>query len=379
MAALMRSNRSNNNTLHSHINGRGSSTHNNINDDEANKGNRKSYIQRIKAQLVIYTCCFLLACTLMYIYSSGSQDATTMPKLKIKVAPPSKALPGRIIYGAKSKGDDTAKLVKQAIQSGFRHIATGGFHNEYNESGVGEGWKSSGISRHELYLQTLFLHNSVNGYATQNCHLPDVCPPSPDLSIEQQVRISIKSSLYNLQTDYIDAVLVHNFRAKLQPYEETIQVWRVLEEYVDKGTIRHLGIVSVHDKEYLTKLYNEARIKPTIIQNRFHSNRGYDISLRPLFKELNMSNQLFWILTGSAGGRIRNNDVVKELAQKMGGVSPQILLYSFTMELGGSPLIGSKSISHMQDDVNNLIRNSIRWKKDDLIAMANVINKNLIS
>ena len=76
---------------------------------------------------------------------------------------------------------------------------------------------------------------------------------------------------------------------------------------------------------------------------------------------------------------LRNNDVVKELAQKMGGVSPQILLYSFTMELGGSPLIGSKSISHMQDDVNYLIRNRLQWKRDDLIAMSNVINKNLIS
>ncbi len=31
---------------------------------------------------------------------------------------------GRIIYGAKSKGEDTARLVTQAIQSGFRHIAT---------------------------------------------------------------------------------------------------------------------------------------------------------------------------------------------------------------------------------------------------------------
>lgn len=362
-----------------------SSTHNNIDDDdEANKGNRKSYIQRIKAQLIIYSCCFILACTLIYMYSSGGSDnqqqldTTTIPKLKIKVAPPPKALTGRIIYGAKSKGDNTAKLVKESIESGFRHIATGGFHNEYNESGVGEGWKASGIARNAIYLQTLFLHNSVNGnYGTQNCKVPDVCPPSPNLSIEEHVHISIKSSLYNLQTDYIDAVLVHNFRSKLQPYEETIQVWRVLEEYVDKGVISHLGIVSVHDKEYLTKLYNEARIKPTIIQNRFHSNRGYDISLRPLFKELNMPNQLFWILTGSAGGRIRNNDVVKELAQKMGGVTPQILLYSFTMELGGSP-IGSKSISHMQDDVNNLIRNRIQWKTDDLIAMANVINKNLI-
>ena len=241
------------------------------------------------------------------------------------------------------------------------------------------GWKASGIPRNELYLQTLFLARSVNGYSTTtNCNLPNnVCPPSDDLSIEEDVNLAINSSLYNLQTDYLDAVLVHNFRAKLQPYEETIQVWRVLERLVDMGTIRHLGIVSVHDKDYLTKLHNEARIKPLIIQNRFHSNRGYDINLRPTFQEFGLANQLFWILTGSAGGRIRNNDVVKDLAAKK-NVSPQILLYSFTMKIGGSPLIGTKSVSHMKDDVDALVTNRIQWEKDDLITMASVINKNLI-
>lgn len=244
---------------------------------------------------------------------------------------------------------------------------------------MGIGWKESGVPRNELYLQTLFLARSVNGYGTQNCLLEDdeICPPPADLSIEYQVRLSIRSSLNNLQTDYIDAVLIHNFRAKLQPYEETLQAWRVLEEYVDKGTIRHLGIVSVHDKDYLTKLQKDARIKPAIIQNRFHSNRGYDVSLRPIFKEFGMANQLFWILTGSAGGKIRNNDVVKGIAEKK-GVSPQVLLYSFTMEMGGSPLIGTKSASHMKEDVDALLKNKLKWEKEELETMAGLFSKNLM-
>jgi len=244
---------------------------------------------------------------------------------------------------------------------------------------VGTGWKESGVPRNELYLQTLFLARSVNGYGTQNCNLEDdeLCPPSPDLSIEHQVHLSIRSSLHNLQTHYIDSVLVHNFRAKLQPYEETLQAWKVLEDHVDRGVIRHLGIVSVHDKDFLTKLHGDARIKPTIIQNRFHSNRGYDIQLRPMFKELGMSNQLFWILTGSGGGRVRNNDVVKGIAERK-GVSPQILLYSFTMEIGGSPLIGTKSVVHMREDVDALIMHKLEWEKEELVAMAGVINKDLI-
>lgn len=234
-----------------------------------------------------------------------------------------------------------------------------------------------------MYLQTLFVARSVNGYGTQNCNLNEgdrhnECPPLSNATIEDQVHASVKSSLRNLQTDYIDAVLVHNFRAKLQPYDETVQAWKVLEDYVDRGIIRHLGIVSCHDKDYLTKLNNETRIKPSIIQNRFHSNRGYDIELRSSFKEWGMANQLFWILTGSAGGRVRNNGVVKGIAEKMGGVSPQILLYSLTMELGGSPLIGTTNISHMREDVDALIRRPMTWEKSDLVAMAAQISKDLI-
>ena len=358
-------------------------------DDEANKGNK-----RIKTH-VTCCCCILplplLLSTLVFCIilvgvkthlklqmNDSSKMVVPTIKLPPPPPPPKMAEMGSIIYGAKSKGGDTARLVKEAIQAGFRHIATGGFHNEYNETGVGVGWKASGIQRNELFLQTLFLAMNVNGYGTQNCNLEDdLCPPSSDLSLEYQVHLSIRSSLHNLQTDYLDAVLIHNFRAKLQPYEETTQAWRVLETYVDRGVIRYLGIVSVHDKEFLTKLHQQSRIKPTIIQNRFHSNRGYDISLRPLFKELGMANQLFWILTGSAGGKVRNNDVVKALAEKK-GVSPQVLLYSFTMEIGGSPLIGSKTKTHMEEDVHALVNKKLKWEKEDLVTMAGVLNKKLI-
>eukprot|EP00986_Skeletonema_menzelii_P021537 scaffold34856_cov166-Skeletonema_menzelii.AAC.1 len=284
---------------------------------------------------------------------------------------------GTIVYGAKSKGNNTDKLVAQAINAGFRHIATGGFHFEYNEPAVGIGWKESGVPRNELYLQTLFVAKSVNNYGVQNCKV-EGCPPSPDLSIEEQVHLSIKSSLHNLQTRYIDSVLVHNFRAKLEKFEDTMTAWKVLESYVDRGIIRHLGIVSVHDRDYLLKLHNETKVKPSIIQNRFHSNRGYDVELRLLFKDIGMSNQLFWILTGSAGGKVKNNGVISEIARRQ-GVSNQVLLYSFIIVcLGGTPLIGTKTLQHMEEDVSALIRNPLVWNDEDLVAVANVINKNLI-
>lgn len=319
----------------------------------------------------------LSSCILLMFFFFSNNLVVTHDDVDSKVITKKLAPMGTIVYGAKSKGNDTDKLVAQAINAGFRHIATGGFHFEYNEPGVGIGWKETGVPRNELYLQTLFVAKSVNNYGVQNCKI-EGCPPSPDLSIEEQVHLSINSSLYNLQTSYIDSVLVHNFRATLQKYEDTMTAWKVLESYVDKGIIRHLGIVSVHDRDYLIKLHNETRVKPSIIQNRFHGNRGYDVGLRPLFKDMGMANQLFWILTGSAGGKVRNNKVITEIAQRQ-GVSNQVLLYSFiTVCLGGTPLIGSKTLQHMEEDVTYLLRKPLIWNDEDFVAVATVINKNLV-
>jgi diketogulonate reductase-like aldo/keto reductase len=343
------------------------------------KGKRKtvSLIRKNLPQIIVI--CFLLCIVLFLCRHNLHVTPSSFYNIyyqKVDSGGSKLAPMGTIVYGAKSKGDETDKFVTQAIKAGFRHIATGGFHSEYNEPAVGIGWKESGLQRNELYLQTLFVAKSVNNYGVQNCKV-EGCPPSPDLSIEDQVHLSIKSSLYNLQTTYIDSVLVHNFRAKLQSYEDTMSAWKVLESYVDRGIIRHIGIVSVHDREFLTKLYNETRVKPTIIQNRFHSNRGYDVELRPLFKEMGMTNQLFWILTGSAGGKVRNN-VIAEIARRQ-GVSAQVLLYSFIIVcLGGQPLIGSKTLKHMEEDVTALLRKPLTWNNEDFEAVANVINKNLI-
>lgn len=337
------------------------------------RGKRKALL--LRTNLLIIICLGMLS--ILFILSDNLRADFVLNDVD-PGADKKYAQMGSIVYGAKSKGDETGKFVTQAISAGFRHIATGGFHSEYNEQGVGIGWKESGVPRNELYLQTLFVARSVNGYGTQNCMVVDSCPPSTSLSTEDQVHLSIKSSLHNLQTTYIDAVLVHNFRAKLQKYEDTLTAWKTLESYVDKGIIRHLGIVSVHDRDYLTKLHTDARVKPKIIQNRFHGNRGYDVELRPLFREIGMANQLFWILTGSAGGKVRNNSIISEIARRQ-GVSNQVLLYSFTIVcLGGTPLIGSKSLSHMKEDVEALLKKPLKWSDEDFEAVAGVVNKNLI-
>ena len=256
-----------------------------------------------------------------------------------------------LMYGTKSGKEQTAQLVKDAILVGFRHIVTGGHHQSHNETGVGEGWKQAmnelrggTISRKDLYLQTCFVPWDGNDFKRQATD-----PREKPSTIEEQVHLSIETSLQNLQTDYIDAVLFHNFRAQLYPYEQMIRAWKILEEYVAKGIIKHLGLTSIHDSTYLEKVMttNETKIKPTIVQNRFHSNRGYDVNMQETFKNYELQIQRFWLLNGSSGGGVKNKDMAEKKK-----ITPQQLMLGFVMSLHRNTcLVGTHKRLHMIQDI----------------------------
>jgi len=268
-----------------------------------------------------------------------------------------------LAYGTKLGKEETAQLVKDAILTGFRHIVTGGHHSSHNETGVGDGWKQAvtqnpSIRRQDLFIQTCFVPWDGNDFDSQptddemllqirnnnidKSHSTETIP-----TIEEQVHISIQTSLRNLQSDYIDAIVFHNFRATLYPYDQMIKAWRILEDYVEKGIIRHLGATSIHNAGHLERLYNESTIKPTIIQNRFHSNRQYDVDMQKTFEKYDVQVQRFWLLNGSSGGGKGNRDMAEQK-----NTTPAQLMLAFVMSLGSHTcLVGTHSLQHMKDDI----------------------------
>ena len=65
----------------------------------------------------------------------------------------------------------TAELVEKAIKAGFRHIDTACQPRHYKESGVGDGWKASGIDRKDIWLQTKF--SGLGAHVS--CNLMIIC------------------------------------------------------------------------------------------------------------------------------------------------------------------------------------------------------------
>jgi len=275
--------------------------------------------------------------TALTLSSSSSASASASAPTALSYKTP-------LAYGSNKLGEKTGELVEQAIATGFRHFVTAGHHQKHNETGVGIGWKASGIPRNELFLQTSFIPFSESH---QDFKKQPSDPEELPSTIEEQVRLSIQTSLTALQTDHIDALLFNNFRAKMWDTDEIVKAWKVLEDYVDKGVLGQLGLTSVHDVEWFERFYNSTRIKPTIIQNRFHSNRKYDVPMQETFAKHDIWVQRFWLLNGSSGMGIKNKDMAK-----IKGVTPAQLMLGFAMSMGSETcLVGTKSLQHMKDDV----------------------------
>ncbi|VEU39046.1 unnamed protein product [Pseudo-nitzschia multistriata] len=278
-----------------------------------------------------------------YNADTSTKDASASPARggSPEVSPVSFRTP--LAYGTKSLKERTGELVATAISEGFRHIVTGGHHSSHNETGVGHGWKASGLGRSELFLQTCFVP-----FGNRADFAPDPLDPeqAPE-SIEEQVRLSVSISLKNLQTDYLDALVFHNNKAKRWADDEIRRAWKVFEELVDEGTVKHLGMTSVHDPEWFETFWNQSRIKPEIVQNRFHSNRQYDVNMQEVFRRHNTQVQRFWLLNGSSRGGRRSKDEAEAR-----GVTPAQLMLGFVMSMGSQTcLVGTKTQQHMRDDV----------------------------
>lgn len=247
-----------------------------------------------------------------------------------------------MIYGTAWKKEATTKLVKQAIKCGFRGIDTAGQPRHYQEDLVGvalkELYEENIVKREELFLETKFTPKDGQD--------PNNMPYNPNSSLKEQILTSFESSKKNLYTSYIDSYLLHS---PLFPFTKTLEAWRILEELVEKGEVKQIGISNCYDISAFKKLYNEATIKPSVLQNRFYSDSSYDKELRQFCLENNIIYLGFWTL--SANPHILGSKIIFDLVRKYKRSEPQIF-YRFLSQIGIIPLNGTTNEVHMKEDLS---------------------------
>ena len=128
------------------------------------------------------------------------------------------------------------RAVIDAIETGYRLIDTAASYQ--NETQVGNALKQSGIDRGELFLTTkLWL---------QDTHY-------------EGAKAQFERSLNRLQVDYVDLYLIH------QPIGDVHGAWRAMEELVDAGKIKSIGVSNFHP-DRLADLMAFNKIVPAVNQ-----------------------------------------------------------------------------------------------------------------
>lgn len=209
-------------------------------------------------------------------------------------------------------GDVAEASVFAAIKAGYRHIDTAAAYK--NEESVGRGIKKSGVPREELFVTTK-LWNDSHSYAS--------------------AKKAIDESLKKLGLDYLDLYLIHwpnpiDFRENWQ--EANAEAWRAMEEAVEAGKIRAIGVSNFHP-HHLDELLKTARIKPVV--NQIFLNPS---DLQPEVTAYNKKHDILSEAYSPLGtGKIFEVEGLKEIADKYNKTVAQVVL-RWSLQHGFLPL-----------------------------------------
>ncbi|MBO9483836.1 aldo/keto reductase [Salinisphaera sp. G21_0] len=251
----------------------------------------------------------------------------------------------RFIYGTAWKEQATSGLTLKALNNGFTAIDTANQRKHYFEHGVGEAlqnfYQTSGKCREDLFLQTKFTY--AEGQDNR-------LPYHPEADTKTQVEQSLLSSLEHLNTDYLDAYLLHGPSRSHGLSDRDFAVWEAMEGFHRSGQIKLLGVSNVNHQQ-LELLSHHAAIKPMLVQNRCFARTGWDANIRALCHRHNILYQGFSLLT--ANTQLLEMPEFQTIMKRTGLTGPQVI-FQAALKMGMIVLTGTSDAKHMQQDLNCL-------------------------
>lgn len=220
---------------------------------------------------------------------------------------------------------DSGDAVKAAVALGYRHIDTAQAYG--NEAGVGQGIRSCGVRREELFV--------TSKVAAENKSYDSAAK-----SIDESLR---KSGL-----EYLDLMIIHSpqpwaeFRGERRYFEENREVWRALEGAYRSGKVRAIG-VSNFLQDDLESLLAGCTVKPMINQILTHI-ANTPLALIEFCRENGILTEAY---SPIAHGEALKNGVILKMAEKY-GVSPAQLCIRYVLELGMVALPKTADPDHMK-------------------------------
>ncbi len=250
-----------------------------------------------------------------------------------------------LIYGTAWKENSTTELTLNALMSGFTGIDTANQRKHYYEAGVGDAleqfYQQSNKQRQDLFLQTKFTYA-----AGQDNRLPY----DSDANYTTQVIQSFESSLEHLQTNYLDAFLLHGPSQREGLGDADLEVWQAMESLYRDGKVKLLGISNV-SADQLEQLNYQMAIKPVLVQNRCFASTGWDRAIRDICRRHDIQYQGFSLLT--ANPDVFKTEAFQEIVHTS-GLTPAQVVFQAAIQSGMIALTGTSNQKHMQEDLNCL-------------------------
>ena len=230
--------------------------------------------------------------------------------------------------------EETAQIVKYALNIGYRQIDTASFYG--NEVGIGKGIKESGINREDIFIVTK-LWNDDHGY---------------ERTIE-----AFNESLKRLQVDYIDLYLIH------WPNKLNSETWRAFEDLYKSSKVRSIGVCNFK-KGHLEELRKTATIMPMVNQIEIHPASSKNNMLK--YCQENDIQLVAW--SPIMRGRLLESDLMNKLSEKYKKTSAQIVL-RWHLQRGVIPIPKSSNEVRIKEnlDIFNFELSDEDMKEIDLL------------
>ncbi|MCB0047654.1 MAG: aldo/keto reductase [Caldilineaceae bacterium] len=220
---------------------------------------------------------------------------------------------------------DAAQAVKDAAQIGYRHIDTAQAYQ--NESGVGDGVRTCGVTREELFVTTK-LAAEIKSY--------------------KKAVASIDGSLKTMGLNYIDMMIIHSpqpwrkFGEDDRYFEGNREAWRALEEAYSAGKLRAIGVSNFQQAD-IDNILGACSVKPMVNQILAHiSNTPFE-----LIQYTQEQGILVEAYSPIAHGELLKNQEVAQVAENYGVTIPQLSI-RYVLQLGLLPLPKTANPAHMQ-------------------------------
>lgn len=211
------------------------------------------------------------------------------------------------------------RAVGEALEAGYRYIDTATAYR--NEEAVGRAIASSGIAREDLFVATKLWVTDVTY---------DLAKPAFERSLDR------------LGLDYVDLYIIH------QPYNDVFGAWRAMEELVESGRVRAIGVDNM-DSARLADFLHFAGTKPAV--NFVEANVGYQRESERAYMASRGVTMEAWSPLSHGAESLFENETLKTIAASHDRTVAQVVL-RWLIQRGIVPVVKSANSVRMRENLD---------------------------